>query len=268
VLVRTSGPELTQAASAYPVLSLVASPLVRTVASRATAIIVKSPAELTLLHRSGVPGSILCIPNAVRTHAGPRSAESFRRPPGHRTVRLLAVARLEHGKGIRVLLGALELLGLSPPRHHLTIVGDGRQRSSLEGLAHRQRLPVTFLGKVPHDRLPAIYAGNDVLVLPSAHEGCSNAALEAMAAGLPVVGTPAVWSGLSGTGSPAGIVAPFGDQSALAASIAAVGVPATYRRLVAVGRQVAAAHSIDRLVDGYGQLLSKVLDDSRVGRRR
>jgi hypothetical protein len=71
-----------------------------------------------------------------------------------------------------------------------------------------------------------------------------------------------------GGGFPAEIVAPFGDEDALARAIAAVRVPATYRRLIDVGHRVAAAHSINALVDGYDQLLSKLLGNARLGRRR
>ena len=46
-----------------------------------------------------------------------------------------------------------------------------------------------FRGHVPHDALASLYEENDVFVLPSVSEGMSNAALEAMACGLPLVMT-------------------------------------------------------------------------------
>ena len=48
---------------------------------------------------------------------------------------------------------------------------------------------IRFLGEVPHNELPAIYSSHDIFVLPSFNEGMSNALLEAMASGLPIITT-------------------------------------------------------------------------------
>ncbi|TFG47526.1 MAG: glycosyltransferase [Candidatus Brocadiia bacterium] len=46
---------------------------------------------------------------------------------------------------------------------------------------------VRFLSRVPSEQMPDIYRLNDIFVMSSAHEGMSNAMLEAMACGLPIV---------------------------------------------------------------------------------
>ena len=46
---------------------------------------------------------------------------------------------------------------------------------------------VRFLGAVPHDRLPTLYAAADVMALPSASEGLANAWVESLACGTPLV---------------------------------------------------------------------------------
>lgn len=48
-----------------------------------------------------------------------------------------------------------------------------------------------FKGRVPHDKLPQYLSAADCFVLPTDNEGCSNAIIEAMACGLPIVSTDA-----------------------------------------------------------------------------
>src|SRR5262249_31102514 len=101
------------------------------------------------------------------------------------------VGRLEERKGHgRFLEAAQSLLaaanGLRP---QLLIVGDGPLRETLARQAAALGLTdsVRFTGALADVRLPL--AAMDVFVLPSDAEGMSNALLEAMAAGRPVVAT-------------------------------------------------------------------------------
>jgi len=73
----------------------------------------------------------------------------------------------------------------------LTIVGDGNLRLLLEREASKLGIgQVTkFVGRIPNDELPEVYGSADVFVLPSKNEGMSNALLEAIASGLPVIAT-------------------------------------------------------------------------------
>ena len=93
-------------------------------------------------------------------------------------------------KGHRdLLLAASWIAAQTGSKVPVTLVGDGRLRSGLEQLAASIGLEgsVRFLGARAdvNDVLGSI----DVVVVPSHTEGISNAALEAMAAGLPVVAT-------------------------------------------------------------------------------
>jgi len=71
------------------------------------------------------------------------------------------------------------------------LVGEGDQRRFLESLSKSLGVSknVIFAGQVQHSEIPFFYAACDVFALPSLSEGFSNAALEAMAMGKPVVGT-------------------------------------------------------------------------------
>lgn len=129
---------------------------------------------------------------------------------------LLSVGRLAVQKDQATLLDALARLKDRPWR--LTVVGDGPLRGDLErnagqlGLASR----ITFAGFV--DPLPH-FAAADLFLLSSRWEGLPAVALEALAAGLPVIATdcaPGLTELLAGLKLPA---TPVGDAAALAKAI-------------------------------------------------
>jgi glycosyltransferase involved in cell wall biosynthesis len=77
------------------------------------------------------------------------------------------------------------------PQLRLWIVGDGPERSRLETLARSLGVErrTSFLGVVPHERMPEVYSAANVLILASEREGWPNVLLEAMACGARVVAT-------------------------------------------------------------------------------
>ncbi|MEP7029588.1 MAG: glycosyltransferase family 4 protein [Pseudolabrys sp.] len=110
-------------------------------------------------------------------------------------VRLLSVGSIVRRKGFDVLIAALATL--ADLRWHLTIAGD-RDRNpeaaaQLDADIGRFNLVerVAVVGAVSDDRLAELYAGTDVFVLASRYEGYGMAFSEAIAHGLPVIGTTA-----------------------------------------------------------------------------
>src|SRR5258708_38502773 len=72
----------------------------------------------------------------------------------------------------------------------LTIVGDGEDREKLETLTKDLNLKnVTFEGKKYGEQLQEYYKNADVFVICSDQEGMPLVVLEAMAAGLPIIGS-------------------------------------------------------------------------------
>lgn len=123
---------------------------------------------------------------------------------------VLFTGRLAKRKRLRLLLSAFVGLTHETGDARLLIVGpdDGELRR-LRSLAQRrvQDRRVVFTGLLAGAALQAAYAAADVFVLPAGGEGFSMAALEALAAGLPVVLTPDC--GLDGIPeSDAGLVVP------------------------------------------------------------
>jgi glycosyltransferase involved in cell wall biosynthesis len=102
---------------------------------------------------------------------------------------LVCVGNLHPKKNHALLLEALARLVAAGSQATLLLVGDGPLKGSLERRAQELRLSgqIRFLGSVA-DVWTCLYAA-DVFVLSSLQEGISNALLEAMAVGLPVVAT-------------------------------------------------------------------------------
>ncbi|TKX83975.1 glycosyltransferase family 1 protein, partial [Halorubrum sp. SS5] len=82
---------------------------------------------------------------------------------------------------------------LDRPDVELLIAGTGRHEDRLRNLASELGVSnrVRFLGFVPDDELPALYASSDLFVLLSSYEGYGLVLLESMACGTPVVASRA-----------------------------------------------------------------------------
>jgi len=106
-------------------------------------------------------------------------------------LRFASVSNLHEGKGIDLnmqALGTLNQMGYSDWTY--TVVGDGRERGSLQALAKDLRIDaqVRFVGAVRHDEVYGHLAQADVFALPSYREAFGVAYLEAMACGLLTIG--------------------------------------------------------------------------------
>lgn len=104
-------------------------------------------------------------------------------------LRILAVSRLIARKGIDTLIMALGRSGNDDLS--LDIAGEGPDGCALQRLAHACGVAerVRFHGFVDRAGLASLYASADIFVLASLAESCSMALLEAMAAGLPLIGS-------------------------------------------------------------------------------
>ncbi|MCZ4495554.1 MAG: glycosyl transferase family 1 [Thermoleophilia bacterium] len=122
---------------------------------------------------------------------------------------VLVAGRLSPEKGVAVLAAAW-------PKVHgarLSVAGDGSERHLLAPIADELH------GFVTHGRLQELYAAADLMVMPSLSEGFGVTALEAMAAGIPVVASRV--GGLAGLveHEVTGLLVPPSDPEALAAAL-------------------------------------------------
>jgi glycosyltransferase involved in cell wall biosynthesis len=126
---------------------------------------------------------------------------------------------------------------------------------------------VEFLGH--REDVPALLAGADLFVLPSRTEAFPNSAIEAMAAGLPVVCSAV--GGLLDLVTPGrtGLLVDPSDPEALAAAIRSLADdPARARALGAAARaEVRSRYSFDRMVQAFEELYEAGLRDTRTQAR-
>ena len=94
------------------------------------------------------------------------------------------VGRLVKEKNLISLLS-----GMANLPYQLTIIGGGELQNDLERLSDKLSLKTIFLGNVPNSQLPDLLNRHEMFILPSLYEGLPKVLLEAMACGLPVIGS-------------------------------------------------------------------------------
>ncbi|MQA12920.1 MAG: glycosyltransferase [Pseudonocardiaceae bacterium] len=137
---------------------------------------------------------------------------------------LLFCGRLEWEKGVHDLLAALPRIRSMHPGTRLVIAGDGRHATQLVEQARRLRVrrAVDFCGHLPDARLPALLAAADAVVLPSRYEPFGLVALEAAAAGAPLVASTTGGLGEVVRDGETGLAFTPGDVDGLARAVRAV----------------------------------------------
>jgi len=130
------------------------------------------------------------------------------------------VGRVVKLKGHDVLFRAAGLLKDTLPQLRILVVGEGPDREYFEQVAREAGIAerIVWAGRVEPEELPKYYHLMDVLAMPSRWEGFGLTAVEAMAAGVPVVGSDVpglrevLSEGLSGFLSPVGDSSGFAEQ--------------------------------------------------------
>ena len=159
------------------------------------------------------------------------------------------VGRLVREKGVDLLLAALGGLARSGLEFRATICGAGILAGQLELLARDIGIggQVTWLGGLPHERIPEMMQGLDALVLPSRQttawkEQFGHVLIEAMAMGIPVVGS-----------SSGAIPEVLGRQDLIFAEEDAAGLARILERLIRQPgwRQEVEAYGVTRVDEHY-----------------
>jgi glycosyltransferase involved in cell wall biosynthesis len=108
-----------------------------------------------------------------------------------KVLRLLTVGRLSVTKRIEMLIDTVEILHRIGCKIRLTVVGGGQLERHLRKIVAERELSdvIKITGRMDSKKMPEVYRRNDIFISASMQEGMSNAMLEAMASGLPIVTT-------------------------------------------------------------------------------
>jgi len=108
-----------------------------------------------------------------------------------KVLRLLTVGRLSVTKRIEMLIDAVEILHRTACKLRLTVVGGGQTERQLRKIVTERELSdiIEITGRMDSEKMPEVYRQNDIFISASMQEGMSNAMLEAMSSGLPIVTT-------------------------------------------------------------------------------
>jgi glycosyltransferase involved in cell wall biosynthesis len=145
----------------------------------ADGIITTSKSNLEYVERNYKPRGIhVLIPNYVETGVFKPMEIAMKKGS------ICFIGRLTKQKNLFALLEALKGLPYT-----VSIIGSGEQEEQLKTFATTNKVNAKFLGNIPNHDLPEILNQHELFILPSLWEGMPKTLLEAMACGLPVIGT-------------------------------------------------------------------------------
>jgi glycosyltransferase involved in cell wall biosynthesis len=249
----------------------------RFLARRTDRVITISPRQrhdITQVYRIAPPDKVVVVPlgfdlrpfveagqaRGTRERIALRVPSDVLYPPGVPLVGY--VGRLTAVKNPALFVNMAQRVLASVPEAHFVIVGDGELRAEVErrivdlGLSER----ITLAGW--QRELSSVYGALDVLVLPSLNEGTSVTAIEAMAAGVPVVATTVGGMPDLVADGRTGLLAPSGDVVALADHVVRLlCAPELARSLALAGQEdVLARFGVQRLVRDMEDLYARELE--------
>ena len=181
-------------------------------------------------------------------------------------LRLLTVGRLSVTKRVEMLIDAVHILKDDGFNVRFTIVGGGQIEQNLRQIVAEKNLSdvVEITGRLDSERMPQVYRQNDIFISASMQEGMSNAMLEAMACGLPIVTTRC--EGVQELVADNGIVVERAQAEEIAEAIRKLARDQqSYRQMSCASRKRAAQFSWSSVANQYIECYKKVLTNKNFG---
>jgi L-malate glycosyltransferase len=177
------------------------------------------------------------------------------------TIKLLTVGRLSITKRVQMLVDAIRILHKNGCKVRFTIVGGGALEHQLRQIVKERGLVdiIEVTGRIDAEKMPQVYRENDIFVSASMQEGMSNAMLEAMASGLPIITTRC--EGVEELIAGNGIIVEKPTPEDIAASIRQlIQDRQTYSSMSAASRKQAALFSWSSVANQYLRYYYEVLE--------
>jgi glycosyltransferase involved in cell wall biosynthesis len=233
----------------------------RVLAKRTERIVTNSTGVKEFYVGRGLPAEkFTIIPNGIRPFQPKESVprdellRELNLPAGARLIG--AIGRLWPQKRMKDLIWAADLLKSARDDSHLLIIGDGPQRWRLERFRDQNQVAdrVHLLGE--RNDVPRLLSHFDCLWLASEYEGQSNAIMEAMSAGVPVVASDIAGNRDLVVPGETGYLVPLGDRAAFTRHTHELLNDAVFaRRLGDAGRaRVLAEFSVERMIERHAEL--------------
>ncbi|MCG3115115.1 MAG: glycosyltransferase [Candidatus Manganitrophus sp. SA1] len=223
------------------------------------------PAKIELIY-NGVNLDQFQIPSKEKGPVPP--VRDFRLEPGDRPI--VVVANLWPVKGHEILFEAAVRVTAYYPTAKFVLVGTGAaRRAILEARARELAIDKQILFLGPRQDVPQILPQMEISVLPSLAEGFSNAILESMAAGLPMVATDVGGNREAIVEGETGFLVPPRDPETLADRILRLlGDREGGQRMGKAGRErIETTFSLQRMVTETERFYERLLEERGAGAR-
>lgn len=205
-----------------------------------------------VLRELKVEGNIEIIPNGVDLesfrHASPHTREAFGCKPGD--ILIVYAGRIALEKNIPFLIDSFAGVAGAIPNAHLLLIGGGVQQfeEEIRGYVEKKNLPgkIHLPGRIPYDQLPAYLAACDIFATASVTEVHPLSVIEAMGAGLPIMGIESVGVGDTVRDGLTGFLAK-NNLPSFTAKLTRLCLDASLRESMSrAAREESAAYSIER----------------------
>jgi glycosyltransferase involved in cell wall biosynthesis len=176
-------------------------------------------------------------------------------------MKLLTVGRLSVTKRFDMLIEAVRILHDKGKSVRLTLAGGGGLFEELKKFVEKKNLNgiINLTGRIETEKMPDIYRQHDIFVTATMQEGMSNAMLEAMASGLPIITTRC--EGVEELISDNGVVVDDSSAEALAGAISKLYENKQgYKTMSIAARRQAEGFGWDKVAEQYRQLYKKVCE--------
>jgi glycosyltransferase involved in cell wall biosynthesis len=177
------------------------------------------------------------------------------------TLRLLTVGRLSVTKRVEILIDAVEILHREGCKVRFKIVGGGQMQQSLMQIALEKGLAdiIELKDRIDPENMPQVYQQNDIFISASMQEGMSNAMLEAMASGLPIVTTRC--EGVDELIAENGIIVNNADAREIADAVRKIADDRQlYKKMALAARTQAQNFTWNEVASQYIELYHKILN--------